>query len=70
MNDYTIIATNMYYGQIIEPVAKEKVRSECKRIKKILSIGQENTYQRIEVVNNQTGEIREFWNNHDNIIQF
>lgn len=70
MNKYTIIAAVHTYGSITQVVPKEKVREECERLKKVLSVGEAPKYIQIEVVNNETGEIREFWNNADNKINF
>lgn len=72
MNKYTILCTQHTYGSISKVVEKEQVRAECERIKKVFSsrLCKENAYTRIEVINNETGEIREFWNNKDNIINF
>lgn len=62
MNEYTILVTAFTCGSIAENCKKEQVRSECERLKKIFSISTHD-YIRIEVVNNESGEIREFWNN-------
>lgn len=70
MNKYTIIATVLYYGQMTKCVHAEAVRSECEHFKKIMSLGNEPSHMQIEVINNETGEAREYWNNHDNKIQF
>lgn len=67
---YTIIFTRLEYGQIIETVEKDKVREKCELWKKTEKLNKEKAYLRIEVVNNQTGEIREYWNNNDNSINF
>lgn len=67
---YTIIFTEHHYGSLTEVVEKDKVREECERLKHATKLAQENAYFRIEVVNNATGEIREYWNNHDNKIMF
>lgn len=67
---YTILFTEFHYGNITIVVNKDKVRQECERIKNMSELAKENAYMRIEVVNNQTGEIREYWNNHDKIIMF
>lgn len=69
-NKYTIICTLFTYGSITKCVNKEEVRKECERLKKICKIGMEKCYQTIEVINNETGEIREYWNNHNNKINF
>lgn len=72
-NTYTIIWTVHTYGNITEVVEKSKVKTECERLHKLSVIGgneQKNTFKTIEVVNNETGEIREYWNNFDNQIQF
>lgn len=69
-NKYTIICTLFTYGNITECVNKEDVKSECERLKKICTIGMEKCYQTIEVINNETGEIREYWNNQKNTINF
>lgn len=70
---YTIICTEFQYGQIIETKEQNEVRNECERLKRIFGnekIKDKDIYIRIEVVNNCTGEIREYWNNHENKIQF
>lgn len=70
---YTIICTQYTFGQIIEAVEKYRVKNECEKLQKMFSnnkINDKNTYVQIEVVNNNTGEIREYWNNHENKIQF
>ena len=67
---YTIIATEFHYGQIIQNVNKEDVRINCEKLKKLFNLAKENAYCRIEVINNQTGEMREYWNNHENKINF
>ena len=70
MTKYTIIFSLVTEGHIVEVVNKKIVKSECERLKKIASISDNKTYARIEVVNNETGEIREYWNNSDNKINF
>lgn len=70
MEKYTIITTIHTYGSMTQVVEKNKVREECERLKKTLDKIDAPSYRRIEVVNNETGEIREFWNNQDNKIQF
>lgn len=70
MSKYTIIAVQHTYGHVTETVEKEQVKSECERLKKIFSIAKENAYTTIEVVNNDTGEVREYWNNRKNEINF
>lgn len=70
MNNYTIICTELYYGQITQVCKKEDVRKECERLKMVSKHSAENTYWQIEVVNNETGEIREYWNNKENTIKF
>lgn len=60
---YTILATIWTYGSIAQVVEKDKVRPECERLKNALSVGSTPAYKRIEVINNETGEIREYWNN-------
>lgn len=70
MEKYTIICSIHTCGQIAEVVSKDKVREECERFKNLNKLGNENTYARIEVVNNETGEIREYWNNIENTIKF
>lgn len=71
---YTIICTKFTEGSIAEVVEKIQVKSECERLKKVMYNPKledtQNTYVRIEVVNNNTGEIREFWNNKENTINF
>lgn len=71
MKQYTIVAVQHTYGHLSYPVNKENVRSECEKIRKVFSVSKEKQcYQQIEVVNNETGEVREYWNNHDNSIKF
>ena len=65
---YTIIFTRFQYGQMIYAVDKEKVKTECEKLKHLNKLNEENAYIRIEVVNNNTGEIREYWNNKENTI--
>lgn len=68
---YTIIATEHHYGQIVQTLPKEKVRAECERLRKLFSLAKkEEAYCQIEVVNTDTGEVREYWNNHNNELQF
>lgn len=69
-NKYTIICTQFQYGQITEIVDKENVRKECERLKNVFNKDFINTYIQVEVINNETGEIREYWNNKKNEIQF
>lgn len=70
MKEYTIIFTQLCYGQIITQKDKSEIRYECEKLKKLSSLQKEDAYIRIEVVNNNTGEIREYWNNQDNEIKF
>lgn len=70
MNDYTVLLTVFTYGSEAVPCEGEKVREQCERLRNIAKISTGNVYQRIEVVNNNTGEIREYWNNHENKILF
>lgn len=66
---YTIICTEFQYGQITVTKEQKEVRNECERLKQMFGkniINDKNIYIRIEVINNSTGEIREYWNNHDN----
>lgn len=65
MNEYTILVTSLYHSHMTIPISKENVRNECERLRKILTYG-EDTYKQIEVVNNETGEVREYWNNKQN----
>lgn len=71
---YTIICTKFTEGSIAEVVEKIQVKGECERLQKVMYNPKledtQNTYVRIEVVNNDTGEIREFWNNKENTINF
>lgn len=67
---YTILAVHHTYGHICEIVEKEKVREECERLRKIFSYPKEKTYTKIEVINNETGEVREYWNNSNNKLKF
>ena len=71
-NQYTIIYTVHHYGSLTMPVKKESVREECERLRLSSNLGNQpkNTFICIEVVNNETGEIREYWNNHDNKLEF
>ena len=79
MEKYTIIYTEIRHGSITEIVDKDKVRNECEQLKSIHELDKhfkkklgDNTHTdcRIEVINNETGEIREYWNSHDNKIEF
>ena len=70
MEKYTIICSIHTCGQIASVVEKEQVRKECERLKRLNKLGYENTYISIEVVNNETGEMREYWNNVENTIKF
>lgn len=72
MSKYTIICTQHTYGSLAKVVEKDNVRDECERLRKIFSkpLCKENAYTRIELINNETGEIREFWNNRENTIKF
>jgi hypothetical protein len=73
---YTIITTWVKYGQHIQKVDKQYVRKicECEKSKfefeKKHYANTRNVHMQIEVVNNQTGEIREFWNSQDNKLNF
>ena len=67
---YTIIFTRHQYGQMIYAVDKEQVKTECEKLKHLNKLNDENAYIRIEVINNNTGEIREYWNNKENEIKF
>lgn len=70
---YTIIWTIHTYGSVTQIVEKNQVKAECERIRKVSSAANnepKNRFESIEVVNNNTGEIREYWNNHNNEIQF
>lgn len=69
-NKYTIILAQYTYGSLTQVVNKDQVIAECERLKAIFSKQPEKCYTIIEVVNNQTGECREYWNNHDNKINF
>lgn len=75
-NKYTIITTYVKYGQHIQHVKKEDVRKMCEwqkenfKFQKSRFSNTKNVHMQIEVVNNQTGEIREFWNSQDNKINF
>ena len=80
MAKYTILQTWHEYGSIAQIVDKDKVKIICEsamkceklrmRYKCIKGIIPLNVYYRIEVVNNETGEIREYWNNKENKIKF
>lgn len=67
---YTIICTSYREGKIEKQVEGKKVRKECERLRKVMSSRLVTNYVRIEVQNNDTGEIREYWNNGNNTIQF
>lgn len=67
---YTIITTIYTIGQIIEPCEKEDVRAECERMRSFENVQNENEHLIIEVVNNDTGEIREYYNSNENKIKF
>lgn len=67
---YTILATIYTYGSITQVVEKDKVRQECERLRNALYAGSAKCYKRIEVINNETGEIRQYWDNQDNKINF
>ena len=67
---YTIICTNYRQGKIEIQVEGKEVRKECERLRKVMSNRLVDNYLRIEVVNNETGEIREYWNNSNNTIKF
>lgn len=73
-SNYTIISTQVQYGQVIRTCKKEDVRSECEKIRKLYEFSAKNndnnTHSRIEVVNNETGEIREYWNSENKQILF
>ena len=70
MNDYTVLLTVFRYGSEAVPCKKEDVRNQCERLKALSKIVQGEAYMRIEAINNQTGEISEYWNNKDNKIEF
>ena len=67
---YTIITTIYTIGQIINPCEKEEVRAECEHMRSLGNVQNENSHLIIEVVNNETGEIREYYNSKDNKIKF
>lgn len=67
---YTIIATVYTIGQIIKPCEKEQVRNECERLRKLHNVQYGMEHLIIEVANNETGEIREYYNSAENKIQF
>lgn len=69
---YTILATIHTYGSIATTHPANEVKPECERLRKVLSFGagEDTIYKRIEVINNDTGEVREYWNNHNNEIKF
>lgn len=70
MSKYTILATIHTYGSIAQVVEGENVRKECERLKGALEVGSAPAYKRIEIINNETGEIRTYWDNQNNDIQF
>lgn len=63
---YTIIWTELQYGQMVLKKNKDQVKEECERLRKISKIADADRYIRIEVMNDETGEIREYWNNKQN----
>lgn len=67
---YTIITTIYTIGQIIKPCEKEEVRKQCENMRKLHNVQIENEHLIIEVVNNETNEIREYYNSKDNKIKF
>lgn len=73
-SNYTIISTQVQYGQVIRTCKQEDVRNECERIRKLYEFSAKNndnkTHSIIEVVNNETGEIREYWNSEQNKVLF
>lgn len=70
VKEYTIITTIYTIGQIIAPCKKEEVRKECERMIKLHNVQSRNEHLIVEVVNNETGEIREYYNSNNNKIQF
>ena len=80
MAKYTILQTWHEYGSLAQVVEEKKVRTICesavkheilkKRYRINKGIDTPNIYCRIEVINNETGEIREYWNNQENKIKF
>lgn len=70
MSRYAIITTHFQYGSKTEWTEKENVKSICEKEKAKYNNTNRETYVRIEVVNTDTGEIREYWNNHENKINF
>lgn len=69
-NKYTIITTIYKVGQIISIEPKENVRTQCEKIRKMHNLQNTNEHMIIEVVNNETGEMREYWNSNSNEIKF
>ena len=67
---YALITTVFHYGSKTEWTEKENVKSICEKEKAKYNDTNIESYVRIEVVNTDTGEIREYWNNHDNKINF
>lgn len=66
---YTIICTYISYGQMINVCPKDDVKRQCEVLRRTHSI-ESKSHMQIEVVNNNTGEIREYWNSEKNKIQF
>lgn len=63
MNSYTIICSHYTYGIMTQQADAAHVREECEKLKSLSKLVKENCYTQIEVVNNATGEVREYWNN-------
>lgn len=64
---YTIIKTYHQYGQKISICNKKDVRKKLESDVKWTILNdkryKDNCYIQIDVVNNETGEIRQYWNN-------
>lgn len=67
---YTIITTIYKVGQIVSVEPKENVKTQCEKIRKLHNLQDTNEHMIIEVVNNETGEMREYWNSNNNEIKF
>lgn len=70
MNEYTIIFSVHSYGHATIPCNKEDVRRNCENLITCNKLADKETFMCIEVVNNETGEIREYWNNKQDLRLF
>lgn len=66
MSEYTILMSVHSYGHAAIPCNKEEVRKHCENLIACNKLADAETFINIEVVNNETGEIREYWNNKQN----